>query len=208
MSVASGLLRLVFAAVIAASAVAPAARAVAAPAVRADDLAARRALVAMLFAIVPYSDADSERTRVEGGLAALRETYPGMSTYAEEQGREVIRDLWRKHPSMRAAIIEGLETRLTADELREAIAFTNSPQARKVRANPKLPGEADAARFERALNAEEQAEFLRLVQAPGFQKYLAAIQDAVTPIAQAVADDLPGALAARCPTAREPLPWC
>ncbi len=176
---------------------------------RADDLAERRSLVAELVAIVPYSDADSERVRVDGVVEGLDKAYPeGLTPYARQQAREAVLESWAKHPPMRQVIVEGLETRLTVDELREAIAFTRSPIAAKIRASPPRIGESDGERLQRALNAEEQAEFMRMIQQPGFQKYMAVLQDAAIPLGQAVASDFKVSLRTRCAAPKEPLPWC
>lgn len=197
----AGFLRLLLASVLVFSTLAPAATA--------DDLAERRKLVAELVGIVPYSDADAEREMADGLIAALRKAYPaGMTPYAEQEARAAVIAAWRKHPSISRMIVDLLETRLTTDELKAAIAFTRSPVALKIRANPPLPGEAEIAQFQRVLNADEQAEFIRMMQQPGMKKYLAVLQEAATPIGKAVGEDMVVELKARCAAPKQPLPWC
>lgn len=174
------------------------------------DLAVRKELVAELMAIVPYSDADAEREAVDGMVVEFRKKFGDrMTPYAEGEARAATLEAWRKVPSVTTTTREMLEAKLSVEELREAIAFTRSPIALKMRAAPPQGAtESQADYISRVMTPDEFQAFLVMIQQPGTMRYLTVIKEAAQPMGQDFGEHLWTSLSARCPKKTAPLPWC
>ncbi|MDP1632033.1 MAG: hypothetical protein Q8L66_11510 [Caulobacter sp.] len=175
-----------------------------------DDSAERRQLAGELMGIVPYSDAEGEQESVQMVLVSLRTAFgDAMTPYAEREASAAALEAWRKAPSVNQLTRTLLETRLTADELREAIAYTRSPIAAKVRAAPaRAETETPGDYIARLMTPAEYEAFLAIIARPGIRKYMTVVKEAGEPLGKTLGADLRVSLDKRCPQRTEPLPWC